>query len=300
MRMQSKEEINGGQSLIVKVTLSDEELPKIHDSNEKIVNKIKKSETLQDLAHEIRERLKDGVGYCVVEGLQFEELERNQNLLNVYIIGIANLLGAPTQTDKKEGHVVWPIKVDFEATGDNLTYSQHRGAADLHTDTQYFPKPEEVIALWCLREDKGGNGENILVDGREVIQQLIQSGRQQMLSLLKDHVYPFRVPTAFTETCKDECVEVFVGPILSNVPLIRYRKQTIDRARIITGYEVDESHISAMNDFDDVINQEAFQKRIPLKRGQVLFVNNHEILHGRTAFTDPERHLLRIRLNLHQ
>ena len=129
MKIQGKEEINDDQSLILKIVLSKEELPKIHDSREEIIRKIENSGKFQNLANRIRETLEAGRGYCLVEGLQFEELEVNPNLLNVYIIGISNLLGTPTQTDKKEGHVVWPIKVDFEATGDNLTYSQHRGAA---------------------------------------------------------------------------------------------------------------------------------------------------------------------------
>lgn len=299
MKIQSKEDIHDDPSLILKIVLSDEELPKVGDSSEEIIRKIKKSEKLQNLANRIKETLKAGRGYCLVEGLRFEELEANQSLLNVYIINISNLLGTSTQTDKKEGLIVWPIKVDFEATGDNLTYSQHRGAADLHTDTQYFSKPEEVISLWCLSADKNGDGKNILVDGREAIRQLIESGRSKTVNLLKDGVYPFRVPTSFTTTGEDECIEVFVGPILSENPLVRYRKQTIDRARSITGYEIDEPHISAMDEFNNVISQKGFGRRILLQRGQVLFVNNHEILHGRTAFTDPERHLLRIRFNLH-
>jgi hypothetical protein len=50
----------------------------------------------------------------------------------------------------------------------------------------------------------------------------------------------------------------------------------------------------------DVLSGSKQIKRFHLQPGDLVFINNRTTLHGRTAFDDPKRHLLRVRLNMHE
>lgn len=255
-------------------------------------------EALVNVMRRVRLALTNGFRFCIVNGLQFEHFD-DAKIRNRYILAISNILGIPTKTDQKSGSIVWDVKLDRSANVRNITYSQHNFYADLHTDTQYFENPEEVISLWCLNADSFGDGESLLADGRKVIEALT-SGFTDFanLDLLKSFKFPFRVPSVFTVDAEDKCVEVFTGPIISETPLIRYRRETIDNARVISGYELSQEYLDILDRIDFILSDPRISHKFLLNRGEVVFINNHEILHGRTAFSDANRHLLRVRLNL--
>lgn len=253
---------------------------------------------LKETANRIKSALQTGFRFCIVDGLRFEELDDNPKLRDAYICAICSLIGHPTITDQTSCSIVWPIKVNADSGVKNLTYSQHNGSAALHTDTQYFEHPEEVMSLWCLQSDRNGDGESLVADGQMVIRKLLERAiGKETVRILSKSRFPFRVPSIFTADATDECVEIFVGPIIGKNPLIRYRRETIDKAREIDGYELSEKLLKMLDEVDSVLRDPEIAFRFLLKRGEVIFTNNHEILHGRTAFHDPERHLLRVRFN---
>ncbi|MEK9160188.1 MAG: TauD/TfdA family dioxygenase [Patescibacteria group bacterium] len=288
------------EKINLSISLSPEELEAIsHLPIGDIDEKVRSSIKFQSFAQAVIQRLNEGTRFCLAEGLAFEEFENSPELMQAYMVAISNLIGVTTCTDRVKKNIVWPIKADPTQTGDNLTYSEHQGHAGLHTDTQYFPEPESGVSLWCLNPDKNGEGESILVDARMAIHELIARGLRDSVEILSREKVPFRVPTAFTATATEDSLEIFSAPIIGESPYIRYRRETIERAYTMNPKEKDQSIAQAMDHLDEVLNDPSLQIRFNLRRGQVLFLNNHEILHGRTSFSDLERHLLRIRFNIH-
>lgn len=250
---------------------------------------------LLDTARKINQQLKSEPGYVIVSGFRFEDID-DDTIRNNYILEVSSLLGKPTYTDQNQQHIIWNVKPDTHASGTNLTYSQHSHEADLHTDTQYFPFPENAISLWCLHHDQNLEGESILLDSQKIISE-IKLENPTALEILTRKVYPFRVPTAFTKNKSDAEPEIHIDSIIGNDPLIRYRKQTINRALQIPSVEINDEEKAALEYLDSKIRNTEHTIRFLLRRGQVVFTDNHRILHGRTSFTDLNRSLLRVRYN---
>ena len=182
----------------------------------------------------------------------------------------------------------------------NLTFSQTLGEAAYHTDTQYFSAPEEMFGLWCLQPDKNGDGVSGLVDGRYIVEELSKTNEgRQMLATLMHTEFPFRVPSVFTASGTDDTVEVFMAPILSEEPFIRYRRETLDKGVAATGKQLEPNQLEAINHLDKQLFKDGVAYSFLIKSEEVAFANNYELLHSRSDFQDPERHLIRVRMNKH-
>jgi alpha-ketoglutarate-dependent taurine dioxygenase len=53
----------------------------------------------------------------------------------------------------------------------------------------------------------------------------------------------------------------------------------------------------ALDTLIELLEHGADEIRLVIPTDGLLIINNHIALHGRTAFTDPERHLLRLRFH---
>ena len=103
------------------------------------------------------------------------------------------------------------------------------------------------------------------------------------------------MPTVFTKDRLDSVVEWISAPVLSGQENIRYRHDLITSA-------LDHGVSSLSPESQWAIAHVAQQlhdltpRSFPLRSGDLLVLNNHRVLHGRTAFEDRDRMLLRVRL----
>jgi hypothetical protein len=111
--------------------------------------------------------------------------------------------------------------------------------------------------------------------------------------------FPFRVPSVFTSSGSDDTVEVFMAPILRDRPFIRYRRETLDKGIVALGKQLEQSQQNAINYLDSRLLDENVSYSFLIHAGEVAFANNYELLHSRSNFQDPERHLIRVRMNRH-
>ncbi len=121
-------------------------------------------------------------------------------------------------------------------------------------------------------------------------------GIEAMVTLSETEL-PFRVPTVFTEERTDDAVEVLMAPIFADQPYIRYRKDTLQKGLVAKGMQLDPKIVLSLQQIEAIIGDKDLILHHFLQAGQVLFGNNHEILHNRTSFIDQKRHLLRVRMN---
>ena len=209
-------------------------------------------------------------------------------------------MGSPTATDKIDRKVVWDIKPRPEKLRDGSvsTFSEHADEADFHTDTQYFPNPERYMLLYVVAPAACGGGRSTLRDARCVKDALARSedGRWA-LDLLSRHALPFRIPATFTTTGRRESVEVTFATIFGERPSVRFRTDTLKKGlAAFPDYDTPDVR-RALGILQAELDDGESRLETFLEADSLLAVNNHEVLHGRGAFRDPERHVLRIRID---
>ena len=253
---------------------------------------------LSALAEAIRDRLETSHSGVLIRRahLGHRDLDTRRRLL----YALAVCMGTPTATDRIDRKVVWDIKVrpEMVRTGSASTFSEHADEADFHTDTQYFPTPERYMLLYFARAAACGGGRSSLRDVRCVREALAASEEGRWaLDLLSRRALPFRIPATFTSTGSRDAVEVTFATVFGERPSIRFRTDTLRRGL----------HACPEHDTPDVrralailqaeLDNPARRLETFMESDSLLAINNHEALHGRGAFADPERHALRIRID---
>lgn len=147
-------------------------------------------------------------------------------------------------------------------------------AMALHTDSSYESRPHELIVFQMVRADDVG-GETVLAPVDAVLS-LLDS---ETCAILKQPLFPFgkmRRPVIDGEG--------------SEVRIRYYRRQIMPWLDPLKRQSADLIH--AMNRLDDALATVGGDHRLRLKSGDVLILNNHKVLHGRTALPEHSQRLL--------
>ena len=150
----------------------------------------------------------------------------------------------------------------------------------LHTDGTFEASPPDNVAFQCVQNDIEGFGNSVLVDVWELIERLAEPTRQVLLET------QFR----FQRTGKGVTANVD-APILERNGesyKVRYRRDSKYKLSPPTK----EAEI-ALTNFEQALALQDLQKTIYLKPGDILFVNNQRMLHGRTALSGTRPRILR-------
>ena len=250
---------------------------------------------LNAFADEMKERLE--CDYCVLVfqrfGLDGFDLDAKRRLLYCFSL----IFGSPTPTDKIAKRIVWDVMSRVLPLGHVPTISENSYEAELHTDTQYFPNPEKYVLLYIVKAANCGGGFSLLIDGLQLKARLAETEEGRWAyGILSNSTLPFRIPTSYTTTGKQETVEITYARIFSELPAIRYRKDTL-AAGLAAAPDYDTPAVRrALTILESMLEDRSQMIVILLEEDSMLLTNNHEGLHGRTEFRDSERHLIRIRM----
>jgi hypothetical protein len=239
------------------------------------------------------EDLNDGQGYVVIGNTGVDFASSEPELAKLITITLASVYGFPTRHDGKE--IAWPIQEKPNAvqekpnaTGSStLRFGGGSGEAPFHTDTSYFPEPEDTFVLTCLKPAKQG-GVNQLVDGWKLAKQ-IKEECPEVYSILTDTQFAFRVPTMFTELKRHDIEQIACAPIISPKG-IRYRHDVLQLTKLSP------EQLEAVEIFEKYLSNAPAYEHL-LKPGEAIFMNNRRILHARTFHSDKDRLLIRVRMN---
>lgn len=209
--------------------------------------------------------------------------------------------GLPIGHDREQT-IIWDIKstpATVQGESKVITYSQHSHEADLHTDSQYSAYPEDYFALLTLRKADCGGGISYLLSLEDILAELESSeaGRKAK-HILETTTYPFIVPSIFKQN-KQEKPEFNYGHIIKDGE-IRFRVDTIQKALDYDQSLCTPEQVVAFNFMVNLVRNTSNRKTFFLENGDLILINNKNMLHGRGSFTDPKRHLLRIRMNKRQ
>jgi hypothetical protein len=254
------------------------------------------------LAH-LREGLRGlGAHGVVLSNLGLQGLPEARR--NGALYALALMLGYPTSTDQRTRRVAWDVKARPVGSGDSrfTTFSERVGSADMHTDSSFYPMPEEQFVLYVVRAARCGGGQSLIVDGDD-IQAALQgsaAGRAAFETLRTTPV-PFRVPAIYA--AGDEQVEVHIAPVFSaarrpGAPFaMRWRHDSIQKG-LAARPDLDTPALRrAVQTMNEVVERQAVRFQDHLADDTLMLIDNYHTLHGRTSYEDEDRHLIRIRIS---
>ncbi|MBC2874201.1 MULTISPECIES: TauD/TfdA family dioxygenase [Streptomyces] len=227
---------------------------------------------LAGLAARVTQRLRAGRGFVVIRG--FPVAGRTDRERAATCRRLAASLGA----------------VRPEDPGDLVTVTGGAGlgktdlALALHTDRTPAPHPPRVLGLLCVRPAAHG-GETLLASGHTVHNRLLAESPWALPRLYQD--FHFGRGAGF-----DRHRPVFRrhGADLR----VHYNRRGIERAHHAAGAPLSPDDRAALDAVDRILSDPRTVLRVPLRRGDLLWLDNAVVLHGRTAFTDsPDPHARR-------
>jgi hypothetical protein len=246
---------------------------------------------LQSLGNNIVNILESEQKFVVIKNLPFRNYPRP--LIDYLFASLSLCLGNIT-VHNSSNNPIWDVTLR-DTGGREPTFSELNVEAPLHTDSAFRLVPEKYFGLWAIQTARRG-GKSTAIEIERVIEFLKASALgRQCLDLLSSRKFPFCVPPAFATT--QQGVEIIQAPILGDSPSIRFRIDTL-----MAGFKhhpelATPERLWAVKYFEGALNNCPDRLEFKLNDGDVVFFNNHTMLHGRTAFSDRKRLLLRIRID---
>jgi len=224
----------------------------------------------------IKGLLTDGLGLCLVRGLPVDDYERDD--LALVLSGIGAHIGI-TAAQSKSGDVIVDV-MDMSHTGDVRRVYRSPRPQHLHTDSI------DVTGLLCMRRAKTG-GTSLIASSLAVHNAILAERPDLMASLYRGYHHrrsglgstgepplsPYRIP-------------VF-GMRGENL-VCYFNAVPIGRAMAEENIENDAAALEAYEVFNTTAARDDLLYRAMLEPGDLQFLNNRTVMHGRTAFEDFE------------
>ncbi|WP_191872416.1 TauD/TfdA family dioxygenase [Streptomyces filipinensis] len=224
-----------------------------------------------DELDEIRTQL-DKNGYSYIRGISPGDFDYPS---------FAARLGNPIP--HHNGELIWDVRLD--PTIESIYHAGNMGALLPHTEAVEHPgPPPRYIMLWCVREARGRGGETTLADGYAWMKSLSEETRRSLHS----NRYTWKssdgiIQSGYYSSAVHPILEEFDGR-----HILRYDYIDVER-------EDDGLLDAALEDVKEFFGEQ--QVAVKIEPGCILVWDNWRMLHGRNAFSDPERHLKRMLLS---
>uniref|UniRef100_UPI0026012295 hypothetical protein n=1 Tax=Rugamonas sp. TaxID=1926287 RepID=UPI0026012295 len=127
-----------------------------HPDEQALRQELRDVPTLHRLARALRAIDANGIALA---GLGLQGLPEAQR--NAALYAVTLMLGYPTSTDQRTGRVAWDVKArpaEAGADGRFTTFSERVGSADMHTDSSFYPMPEEQFILYVVSAARCAGG----------------------------------------------------------------------------------------------------------------------------------------------
>ena len=243
---------------------------------------------LGDTLRKILADLQHGVGFALIRGIPVERYDLREAATAYFGIG-AHFGEAVSQNAK--GHALGHVcDLGFDPSLPTARGYQSSNALHFHTD------PTDLVGLMCLRTAKSG-GESAIVSAGMVYNTMLAQ-RPDLVQVLTQTLYRDRrgeIPHGREPWYRLPVFNFRDGRLLTN-----YVRSTIEKAqRFPQVPRLNEQQREAFALLEKIAADPALYLNMTFEPGDVQVLNNHYIMHSRTAYEDyPEphrrRHLLRL------
>lgn len=250
-----------------------------------------RSEALTAFTRTVRREILNGCGFVILRGLPIDRYSADE--AGMIYAGIGSALGT-TLPQNAKGERLYSVRneglsvgKDYGAAG--VRYSKTTEPFHFHTDSApnlAGPAPD-IIGLLAIRTAKSG-GESVLVSAQSIHNALLAEHRASLEQLYRPLHHdrtaewqPGQPRTLFAPIFR------FEGRLQ-----MRYMRFYIEQGHARAGVPLTSEQTAALDRMDGVMDRSGQHLRIALEAGDMLLLNNHLVLHSRTAFEDysePER-----------
>lgn len=238
--------------------------------------------TLGPILDDIAEHLINGRGFHRISGIPVDRVG-NDDASWMYW-GIGRHLGEPWPQNAK-GHLLGNVTDQGKSPNDPTARGNEIGGAELtfHNDGS------DLVGLLCLDAGVSG-GESLITNGVAAHNRLAETA-PELAGILYDGL-----PYDFRGEHKEGRDPFYKVPAFS-----RHIGESGDKERLFIRYirpyiqasqrhhdapRLTDDQTAAMNAFDQLIFEEDNQVEMPLEKGDIQFINNYHVLHGRRAYID--------------
>ncbi len=247
---------------------------------------------LNSLYAAAKERLDHGIGFVVLDKIPIDDHDIDDIIACYWILG--QLLG-PTVAQKWDGTMIYDVTDTKKAYSYGVRGSATNVELVFHTDNAFGRRVPDYVGLLCKHPAAVG-------------------GLSRFCSLYSVHQrlqldYPDELRRLYHPMHFDRQAEHEIGaPKTSWAPFFSWRQGRLrcraNSSLVRKGYEVagevmDVELRAAIEAVDTVTSAADLWIEAPLERGQVQYLNNHELGHYRSHFVDSDdptrkRHLYRL------
>ena len=242
-----------------------------------------------------QQMLESGRGFAILERVPLERYSADEATAIYWALG--QLLGEPFEQD-----LAGTLLYDVRDTGQDVTrgarFSVTNAASSFHTDGAFNPRVPDMVGLLCLKTARSG-GESQLISAFSLHNQLLHDHPEVLEALYRPYCFDRRGQFPEGERPVTET------PVLSwdgSELAFRYLHYYIRVGHELIERPLTREQELALEVVEALLEREDLRVSFHLEPGQMLFANNHWILHNRTAFEDfaePElrRHYVRLWLS---
>ncbi len=247
---------------------------------------------LRDLYAKVKQICDNGTGFAIIDRLPINDFHFDDIIAVYWTLGY---LIAPNVAQKWDGTMIYNVT----DTGEKYSYGVRGSKTDVellfHTDNSFGVKVPDYVGLLCKHPAKFG-------------------GLSRFCSLYSVHhrmekKFPRQLERLYKPMYFDRQAEHENGaPTTTFAPFFSWHDNKLrcraNSSLVCKGYEVsnktmDAELIEAIKAINEVTSAEDLWIEAPLLRGQVQYLNNHELGHYRSSFVDykapgKKRHLYRL------
>jgi Taurine catabolism dioxygenase TauD, TfdA family len=228
----------------------------------------------------MRAKLVDGPGFAVLDRVPVERYRRREGQAIGWVL--ANLIGRIV-AQKRDGTRLYDVRDTGKAIGHGVRRSITNLEQQFHTDGGWLPLTPGFVGLYCLQPAaEGGMSrcaslvtvEHALRDHLELVDRLRQ---------------PFWWDRQ-AEHAQGEapCSRAPIYWDAGDRVQARYYDDYVRKGQALAGAPLDATGAAALDAMREVIEAEESWIEFHLEQGQLLYLNNRQIAHSRTAFRDDD------------
>ena len=290
--IETLDKIKTDEHLAWNKTLTDKKQQFVVELGSEIINDLIKRRNELDKLNEIdwpllknkildfkKEILHDGVGLFIINGVCLKNFSLKEKM-SIYVLIAKNLGELMIQNIQQEKIV--EIKDVGKSMKTGGRYHETREGGSHHTDSPQWKDVPDYLGLFCVHNAKKG-GTNLFLSAYTIHNRIFNE-RNDLL-----HVFYEKFHFDKRGEFKDGESPTVFEPIfeLKDERLyFRYLRNYIDAGHDIQNEPLSQNQKEALTYLDNLMRRDEMVMRYDLKPDDMVFSDNHWIVHGRIAYDD--------------